>query len=224
MDWNAILVQPIQSFFNQLMGFLPSLVGALLILLVGWIIAKAIEGLVVQVLKAARVDKLAEQIQLADVLTKGGIRRRFSELIGALIYWLVMLVVLIAALNAIQLTVAAQLLQQVVTFLPNVVAALFIVVVGVLAATFLASTVRTAASNSGIGQAHLLGQLVQAIVVVFTSVAALQQLRIEFVGEAFLIILAAVSLGLALAFGFGCKDLAGRWVSDLVDQLSSRKR
>ena len=223
MDWNTILVQPIQSFFNQLMGFLPSLVGALLILLIGWIIAKAIEGLVVQILKAARVDKLAEQIQLADVLTKGGIRRRFSELIGALIYWLVMLVVLIAALNAIQLTVAAQLLQQVVTFLPNVVAALFIVVVGVLAATFLASTVRTAASNSGIGQAHLLGQLVQTTVIVFTSVAALQQLRIEFVGEAFLIILAAVSLGLALAFGFGCKDLAGRWVSNLVDQLS-RKR
>jgi len=224
MDWNVILVQPIQSFFNQLMGFLPSLVGALLILLIGWIIAKAIEGLVVQILKAARVDKLAEQIQLADVLTKGGIRRRLSELTGALIYWLVMLVVLITALNAIQLTVAAQLLQQVVTFLPNVVAALFIVVVGVLAATFLASTVRTAASNSGIGQAHLLGQLVQTIVIVFTSVAALQQLRIEFVGEAFLVILAAVSLGLALAFGFGCKDLAGRWVSDLVDQLSSRKR
>jgi len=224
MDWNAILVQPVQSFFSQLMGFLPSVLGALLILLVGWFVAKAIERVVVQVLKTVQLDKLADKIQLASVLAKGGIRRRLSELIGVIIYWLVMLAVLIASLNALQLTVAAQLLEQVVAFLPNVVAALFIVIVGVFAAAFLATTVRTAASNAGLTQAQSLGQLVQLIVVIFTAVAALQQLRIQFVGETFLIILAAVSLGLALAFGLGCKDLAGRWVGDLVERLSSRKR
>ncbi|MBI4322895.1 MAG: hypothetical protein HY596_01320 [Candidatus Omnitrophica bacterium] len=224
MDWNVTVVQPIQSFVNQLMAFLPNVIGALVLLLVGWLIAKAIEGVVVKLLKTAQADKLAQQLQLADVLSKGGIRRTFSELIGALIYWIVMLMVLIAALNALQLTVAAQLLERVATFLPNVIAALFIIVVGVLAATFLSSTVRTAASNSGIGQANLLGQLVHTIVVVFACVAALQQLRIQFVGEVFLIILAAVSFGLALAFGLGCKDLAGRWVGDVINQLSSRRR
>ncbi len=224
MDWNAILVQPVQAFFNQLMGFLPSILGALAILLVGWAIANAIERLVVRVLKAVQLDKLVDTIQLGGVLAKGGIRRTFSELIGVLIYWLVMFVVLIAALNAIQLTVAAELLQQVVTFLPNVVAAVFIVIVGTLIATFLATTVRTAASNAGLTQAHLLGQLVQGIVIVFVAVAAMQQLKIQFVGEVFLIILGAVSFGLALAFGLGCKDLAGRWVSSVVDQFSSRRR
>ena len=224
MDWNNVLVHPVQSFFNQLMGFLPSLLGALLILLVGWVVAKTIESVVVQVLKTVRLDKLADKIQLAGVLAKGGIKRKLSELIGMIIYWLVMLAVLITSLNALQLTVAAQLLQQVVTFLPNVVAALFILVVGAFAAAFLATTVRTAASNAGITQAQPLGQAVQTITVIFAGVAALQQLKIEFVGEAFLIILSAVCFGLALAFGLGCKDLAGRWVNNLVEQLSGRRR
>ena len=224
MDLNAVVTQPILSFFSQVAGFLPNLLGALFILLIGWFLAKAIESVVVQILKTIQLDKVAEKIQLAGVLTKGGIKHKLSELIGVLIYWVIMLAVLIAALNALQLTVAAELIEQVVTFLPNVIAAIFILIVGVFAAVFLATTVRTAASNAGLGQAQSLGQLVQAIVVIFAGVAALQQLQIQFVGEVFLIILAAVSFGFALAFGLGCKDLVGHWVGDLVDQLSARKR
>ena len=145
-------------------------------------------------------------------------------MVSAIIYWLVILAIVIAALNALQLTIAAQLLEQVVTFLPNVVASIFILVVGILSAAFLATTVRTAAGNAGVSQSQLLGEAVQAVVVIFSVVAALKQLGIQFVGEAFLIILAAASFGTALAFGIGCKDIAGRWVSDLVEQLSSRRR
>lgn len=224
MDWNAILVQPIQSLLTQVMGFLPSFLGALLILLVGWVIAKTIEGVVGNVLKAIQLDKLADRIQLSDVLTKGGIKHKLSELIGAIIYWLVILAVVIAALNALQLTIAAQLLEQVVVFLPNVVASIFILVVGILSAAFVSTTVRTAAGNAGVSQAQVLGEAVQAVVIIFSVVAALKQLGIQFVGEAFLIILAAVSFGTALAFGLGCKEIAGRWVGDLVEQLSSRRR
>ncbi len=224
MDWHVILFDPVRNCFNQLMMFIPSLLGALLILTIGWVIAKIIEGVVVQILKTVQLDRLAEQIKLADVLEKGGIKHGFSELIGMLGYWLIMLAVLVTSLNALQLTTAAQLLQQVFTFLPSVIAAVFILVVGLFTATFLSSTVRTAASNSGIAQPQLLGQAVQTVIVVFSIVAALKQLQIQLVGEAFLIILGAVSFGAALAFGLGCKDLAGRWVSNLVDQLSSRKR
>jgi len=224
MDWNALLVQPTQQFLSQLMSFLPSLLGALLILLVGWFVAKTVESLVTKLLKAMQLDKLADTIQLASVLTKGGIRHKFSELIGVIIYWLIMLAVLLTALNALQLTMAAQLLERVVLFLPTVIAALFLLIVGLFAASFLATIVRTAASNAGIHQAHLLGQTVQLIVIVFTIVASLQQLQIQLVGEAFLVVLGAIAFGLALAFGLGCKDLAGRWVGNLIEQFSSRRR
>ena len=136
-----------------------------------------------------------------------------------------MLAFVMTALNALNLTVAAELFQNTVAFLPNVVAAVFILIVGVFAAAFLSTTVRTAASNAGLQASHLLGQVIQTIVVVFSIVTALQQLQIQFVGEVFLIILAGISLGSALAFGLGCRDLAGRWVSDVLQELkSSHKR
>lgn len=222
--FNALIMEPVQSLLTQLLTFLPRLLGAIAVLLVGWWLAKVVETLIVKLLKTLTLDRLAEQIGLANVLGRGGIKRKTSELLGAIVYWLVMLAVVMVAFNALELTVAAELFQQIVAFLPKVIAAVFILIVGAFAAAFLATTVRTAASNSGILQAQLLGQAVQTVVVIFAVVASLQQLEIQFVGEVFLIILAGVSFGAALAFGLGCKDLAGRWVSDVIDQLQSRKR
>lgn len=222
--FDALVVQPVQSLLNQVMAFLPTVLGAIILFLAGWIVAKVIEGLVIKVLKTVGLDKLADQTNLSGVLSKGGIKRKLTELVGAIVYWLVMLAVVMVAFNALQLTVAAELFQQVVAFLPNVVAAVFIFIVGVFAAAFLSATVRTAASNAGIVQSHLLGQLTQAIVIIFAGVAALQQLQIQFVGDAFLIILAGLSLGSALAFGLGCRDIAGRWVSELIDEIQARRR
>ena len=218
------VLDPLHAALTQLASFAPTILGALLILLVGWLIAKVIEQVIVKVLQAATLDKLADQVQLSHVLSKGGIRRKLSELIGAIIYWIVMLAFVMTSLNALNLTVAAELFQNTVAFLPNVVAAVFILIVGVFAAAFLSTTVRTAASNAGIQASHLLGQVVQTIVVIFAIVTALQQLKIQFVGEVFLIILGGLSLGCALAFGLGCRDLAGRWVTDLVQELKAHKR
>lgn len=220
----SMIVQPVQVLVTQLVAFVPKLLGALLLLLIGWLIAMFIQAIVVRLLRTVALDRLAEQIQLSTVLSRGGIKAKFSELIGLIVYWLIMLAVAMIVFNALGLTVAAELFQSIVTFLPHVIAAVFILVVGMFAATFLATTVRTAASNAGILQATFMGQLVQTIVVIFATVAALQQLQIPFFGEVFLIILAGLSLGCALAFGLGCKDLAGKWVEDLTDQLRSRKK
>ncbi len=222
MDWNTILIDPIRAFFGQLVGFLPNLLAVVAILVGGWIVAKVIQTVLVRLLAAVQADSLAERIQFAEMLSRGGIQRTFSELVGAMAYWIVMLVVLVAALNALQLTATAELLQRLVGFLPAVVTAIVVLILGILAAGFLAATVRTVAGNAGIAQPQVLGQFAQAIVIIFSVVVALQQLQIQFVGDAFLIILGALSFGLALAFGLGCKDLAGRWVSDLVDRLSPR--
>ena len=219
-----LVVAPLQSAVNQLLTFAPSILGALLILLIGGVIAKLLEQIIARGLKLIALDKIADQIQINDILSKGGIRRKLSELIGSIIYWTVILAFVMTALNALNLTVAAELFQQIVGFLPNVIAAVFIVIVGAFSATFLAATVRTAASNSGILQSHLLGQAVQTIVIIFAFVAALQQLQIQFVGEVFLIVLSGSALGAALAFGLGCKEIAGKWVKDLIDELQTRKR
>ena len=219
-----VMFSPLQTAYSVLLSYAPAIISAIVILIIGVLISKLLEKVIVRVLKVITLDKIADQVQLSNILAKGGIRRKLSELIGAIVYWIVMLSFTMAALDALNLTVAAELLQSVVSFLPSVVAAVFILIIGIFAAAFLAATVRTAASNAGVLQAHLLGQLVQITVVIFAAVAALQQLRIQFVGEVFLIILSGVSLAAAIAFGLGCKDLAGRWVSDFADQVKSRKR
>ena len=219
-----LVITPLQEALKQLATLVPGIVPALAILLVGWLIAKLIEWAIDRALKVVTLDKFADQIGFAPLLSKGGIRRKTSELIGAIIYWIVMLAVVMTALNALNLTVAAELFQQIIGFLPKVIAAVFILIVGAFASAFLSATVRTATSNAGIVQAHVLGQAVQAVVVIFAVVAALQQLQVPFFGDVFLIILGGISLGVGLAFGLGCKDLAGRWVSDLIEQLQSRKR
>ena len=223
MDWNAILLDPLRTFISQLASFLPSLLAVVAILVVGWMVAKVTQRVLLRVLEAVRADNLAERVQLAAMLARGGIQRTFSELVAVMAYWVVMLVVLVAALNALELTATAELLQRFLTFLPSVVTAILVLILGILAAGFLAATVRTVASNSGIGQAPVLGQLVQSFVIILAVVVALQQLQIQFVGDAFLIILGAISFGAALAFGLGCKDLAGRWVSGLAARLSQHE-
>jgi len=226
MNWEgvkALLWVPVQSLMSEILLFLPKLLLGLLILFVGWLIAKyLVEPAIVKLLKLLAIDKLAEQVQLASFLSKGGVRRKLSELVGAIFYWVVMLAVLMVAFNAWNLSVAAELFRQVVTFLPKVIAAVFMLVIGIFAAAFLGTTVRTAASNSGILQAHLLGQVVQTAVVLFSIVASLKQLEIQFVGEVFLILLTGLTFGCALAFGLGCKDIAGKWMAELIDQVQGR--
>ncbi|PIQ84757.1 MAG: hypothetical protein COV75_00515 [Candidatus Omnitrophica bacterium CG11_big_fil_rev_8_21_14_0_20_63_9] len=221
---DEVIVEPVRTLLAQLAAFLPRLLGALLLFLIGWVIAKVLEQLIVKILKAVPIDKLADQVQLTSVLSRGGIKHRLSELIGMIFYWLVMLTVVTVVFNALDLTQAAQLFQSAVTYVPNIIAALLIVIFGMFVASFLGTTVRTAASNAGILQAHLLGQLVQSVVVIFAAVAALRQLQIPFFQEALLIVLAGFSLGAALAFGLGCKDLAGRWTSDLIEEIRGKKR
>lgn len=221
--FQQFIVEPLLSAWDQLLGFAPRIIGALLILLIGGVIAKGLEELVVKLLRLMMLDKISDQVQLSNILAKGGIRRKLSELVGMVFYWIVMLACVMTALNALNLTIAAELFQSVVSFLPNVIAAIFIFIVGVFAAAFLAAMVRTALSNAGVSQSHLLGQMAQVTVVGFASVAALQQLQIQFVGEVFLIVLSGISLGCALAFGLGCKELARKWTENLIDQIKSKK-
>lgn len=217
------LVDPLQVAWANIVNYFPSLLGAVLILLIGALIAKVVEGLLVKLLKRVALDKLADQIQLSDVLARGGIRHKLSGIIGALAYWVIMLSFITAGLNALDLPIAADLVQKVVLFLPRVVEALFILILGVFVAAFLATTVREAANNAGILQSNLLAQFVQTAIVIVATVEALKQVGIQFIDQVFLLFFAGVSLAAGIAFGLGCKDLAGRWVSDIADQVKSKR-
>jgi small-conductance mechanosensitive channel len=216
-------VDPITAAWWDIVGSLPSILGAVVILLIGLIFSKAVEQGISKGLKRIGFDKFADQIQLTSTLARGGIRQKLSDILGALAYWVIMLAFITAGLNALNLPVAAELVQKVVLFLPKVVEALLILIVGVFAAAFLSSTVREAANNAGILQSNLLGQFVQTAIIIVATVEALKQVGIQFVDQVFLLFFAAVALAAGIAFGLGCKDIAGRWVSDIVEQAKHKR-
>ncbi|MBI3251761.1 MAG: hypothetical protein HYZ52_00355 [Candidatus Omnitrophica bacterium] len=214
-----------ESMWARVLGFLPTLVSVIVILIVGWIVAALVQKVITRFLKLARLDTVSEKIGVANILTKGDINYTLSEIIGVLIYWLLMLVVVLAAVNALQLTVAAELLNQVILYVPNVIASVFILVLGIFFASVVANAVRTAAANSRIQQARTLGQFAQAIIVVFAIVESLNQLKIDttFIELFLKAVLGAVALGVGLAIGLGCKDMAGRYVNQLIDSFKPRR-
>ena len=179
MDWETTIMQPAEAMWTRVIGFLPTIVMVMLIFIVGWLLASLAQKVTTRFLKLARLDTVSEKIGISNILTKGDINYTLSEIIGVLIYWLLMLVVVLAAVNTLQLTVAAELLNQVILYVPNVIASVFILVLGIFFASIMANTVRTAAANSGIPQARSLGQSAQVVVVIFTIVEALKQLRID---------------------------------------------
>lgn len=219
-----VLVEPAKAVLSQVGGFVISVLLVVLILLIGWIISKLIQTLVVKVLRTVKLDMLSDKIELDSLLAKGGIKHSLSELIGVICYWLVMLVTFVVAINAVGLNVAAALLDRVVLYIPNVIAAIFILILGMFVATLLSNIVQAASNNAGIAQSGLLGKIVEAIVMIFAIAMALEQLNIgaKIIELTITIVLGSIGLATAIAFGLGCKEQAGKAIAELVDKIKRK--
>ncbi len=223
-SWQVVLLEPARSVLTQISQFMVNVLLVIVILIIGWLISKLFKAVVTKALKTIQVDTLSSKIELDKVLSKGGITYTLSELIGVICYWLGLLVTFMVAINAIGLTVAAELLNKVVLYIPNVISAIFILIIGMFAATALKNIVKTAANNAGFGQGKMLGQIVEAVVMIFTIFVGLEQLNIGVrVTELTVgIILGSLGLAMALAFGLGCREIAGKFVAELVEKLKKK--
>ena len=223
-SWQVVLLEPARTVLAQISQFIVNALLVIIILIIGWLISKVIKAVVTKALKTVKLDMLSDKIELDKLLSKGGITYSLSDLIGTVCYWLALLVTFMVAINAIGLTIAADLLNKVVLYIPNVIAAIFILVLGMFAATLMRNIVRTAANNAGLSQSKLLAQIVETIVIVFAVFVGLEQLQIgiRITELTISIVLGAIGLGLALAFGLGCKDIAGKFVNELVEKFKKK--
>lgn len=220
-----LIMEPLKNMLNTVAVYLPFLFGALLILFVGWVIAKVLSALVQKGLDQIKFNEFSAKLGLSELLTKGGLSVSPSNLVSAFVYWVLMLVVLATTLQAIGLEIAAKLLERVMGYVPNVIAAVFVLIVGMFLANFVAGVVRTAAKNVNVNRAELLASLTKGAILVFTWVSALEQLNIAtfFVTTTFQIFFAAVCFALALSFGLGGKDLAARILWDFYNQQNEKR-
>lgn len=217
MDWQTLIVEPIKAMLTRIANFMPSLIAALAILIVGWIVAKIIKGLVNRILAVIRFDVIAEKAGIPSILSKGGIKFTARQMISGLAYWLVMLTVLAMAVNALGLTATSQIFEGLLTYVPNVIAAIFILVLGMFLGNIVSGIIRTIASNANLPKPQMLGNISQWAIVIFAAAISLIQLRIAplLIVHTFNILFGGICLALALAFGLGGKDLAAKYLEDL---------
>lgn len=219
---NAILVPSAKTVLAQVGQFVGDVFLVLILLIIGWLFSKyIIKNGVTNLLKIVKLDDLSRRIELDSILAKGGINNGLSELVGIICYWLSLLITFVVALNAVGLTVAADLLQKIVLFVPNIIAAIFILIVGMFAAVLVRNLVRVSASNAGIPRAILMSNIAEVVVMVFIVAIALEQLQIggRIIDLTISIILGSFGLGFALAFGLGCKDIVGKSVGEFLTKL-----
>ena len=191
-----IVRDSIGAFLNGIGDFLPNILAALLILFVGWIIARVFKAGVGRVLRTIKFPMLAERAGIDGFLKTGGVKQTSTELLAVLVYWLIMLIVLVTAVNALRLEMASQLLNQIMLYIPNIIVAVIVLVVGLYAANFVAGLVRTAAANAGIAEAEIVAALARYALIIFTFAIALNQLRIgeDIVANGFLILFGAAKM------------------------------
>ena len=212
-----------RNLMTQLEFYIPNLLKILVIIVGGWIFAYVMQWTVRKFLVYVKFDIASEKAGLTGLLAKGNIKRTPAQLVGAFIYWIILFWILISVVNAIGLTIVAQGLDELWQYLPKVVGAVIILVFGLFFANILSSIVLTATSSTGIPQAAIFSTIARYAVAIFTVTVALRQLGITGVSSVFNIFFGAVCFGLALAFGLGCKDLAGKWVSDII-KIQKEKR
>lgn len=219
---NVVLVDPVKAMSVKIWGYIPAIAGAIVILVVGWLIAKFIEAIVARVLKAVKLDAASEKAGIANVLAQGEIKLTLSELIGAIVYWLIILVVIATTLDALNLKIASELMSRLVGYVPSILAAVFILILGAFLANFVGAIVRTATGNAGIKSGKLLAQITQTIIMIFAVIIAIEQLQIAttLIVLSVNIILISIGLGIALAFGLGCKDIAGKYMQEMINKLN----
>jgi hypothetical protein len=209
----------------RILGYLPVLLGALVILIVGWIVARAIRRILDWLLKTIRFDALADKAGISEVLRKGELKITARQVVSSLVYWLIIIMVLVMVANALGLPKASDILSNLFAYVPKVIAALLVLVVAMFLASFVSGIVRIAAGNAKLPKPELLAGICRWVIIVFAVTISLAQLGIAplLVTATFNIILGGIVLALALAFGLGGKDAAARYLEELKEKRSQKK-
>ena len=219
-DWWNLIVGPFQQLLSGVMSKVPAVLVAILLLLVGMLVARGLRTAVEKFLKFVRLDEYTDKIKLNELLSRLGFGRSPGYILGFLVYWLVILVFLLSAANVVALTAVSQLLERFVLFIPKLIGAVLMVAGGLLLGDFLGEIVRNAATANKLQGAVALSKVARFVVIVFAAIMALEQIGIDttIITSSVQIILATVGLALAIAFGLGGRDAAADIIKNFTEK------
>jgi hypothetical protein len=207
--WQQIIVASFQRAFDQILSLAPNVLAMLVVLVAGYFVAR-IAGKVIAVLSTRiGLETAAQRSGLAGSMKQVGITQNVSWILGQIVFWLLMCVFLTAAFNILGLQTLTAAMEQIVAYIPNLLAAAVVVVVGLLVATFLRGVIATGGDRVGLSYAEQLANGCYWILAAMTFIAAFKQLHIEvaLLEQMILIAFGGLALGFGLAFGLGGRDV-----------------
>jgi small-conductance mechanosensitive channel len=208
--WDEILLPAFQRFTGDLTDILPNIFAAMIIMVLGWLIARGLDVLIRRILERIGFNRVAESIGILHFLQNTGYGHEPSWIIGKFVFWVLFVLFLLAAAETLQMTVIAATMQKLAAFIPNLIAVVLIVMFGSLFARVLSSLVRGAASDIGLEFADLLARGVQIVVLMMVLVMAFSQLEIHsmVLEITFASLIGAFGLAVALTLGLGSRGVA----------------
>jgi len=225
-NWGDVLVASFQDLWIGVIGFLPKFIVAIVIFIIGWIIAVALGKLISQFVRILKVDKLFQVLGAEGPLSRAGFRLDTGAFLGGLVRWFLIVVFLVASLDVLELSQVNIFLREVVLgYLPNVIVAAFILVVAAFVADFMHKIVVGSAKAAGVPSTHLLGGIAKWAIWIFAILAALYQLGIAgvFAQTLFTGFVAMLAIAGGVAFGVGGKDAAARYIERLRRDIGGRE-
>ncbi|MEK6601243.1 MAG: hypothetical protein AABZ09_05125 [Candidatus Binatota bacterium] len=215
--WNA--------FATKVGAFLPDLFAAVIILFLGWVGCNIAKKVAIRLLKLCQFDALADRSGINRALARGGIQQTSTEILGLLIFWFLFLIVIVATLDALGLPGVTETLNAIFLYIPRIVAAIIMLILGLYLANFIETVARTSCANAGLQQADSIGLVSYYATVVFIIAGILEILEIatEIVVWAFILIFGSICLALAIAFGLGGREVAARFLERWLEEKGKSK-
>jgi small-conductance mechanosensitive channel len=209
------MFQPLQDALSAFLGYIPQLIGALIILLVGYIIAKALQAIVGRVLEGIGFDRWMERGGIKQFFDRADTEHTPHSILGRLVFWFVFIIAITMAADALGIPQVSAVLAQLIAYIPSIIAAILILILAALLANFLSSIVRGATGSD------ILASVARYAIIVYAVFAAVTQLGIavELTAPTFLIVLGAVALAAAIAFGLGSREVA----QDIIEKAYNRR-
>jgi len=211
---NQAPLQPVENALSTFLSYLPQLVGALIILIIGYIVAKVLQALVGRVLRGVGFDGWMERGGIKQFFDRAQTNHTPATILGLLVFWFVFIIALTMATDALGIPQVSAVLGQLIAYIPSIIAAILILILAALLANFLSGIVRGATGSD------LLANIARYAIIVYAVFAAITQLGIavELTAPTFLILLGAVALAAAIAFGIGGREVA----RDILEKAYNR--
>ncbi|OGI28435.1 MAG: hypothetical protein A2420_00755 [Candidatus Moranbacteria bacterium RIFOXYC1_FULL_44_13] len=222
--WGEAITLSLLSLWERFVNFLPSLIGAVLVFVAGWIVAVALGKVVEHIFKMIKVDDVMEKAGTKARLQKAGVQLNVAKFLGGLVKWFLILVFLMAATDILRLVQVTNFLNSIILYLPNVVVAAVILAVAFLVANFTYAVVKGSTKVAGIISATLLATVAKWAIVIFGFLAALIQLGIaaSLINTLFIGFVAMLALAGGLAFGLGGKDEAALILKKIRQEITEK--